>query len=379
MTHALTRKPRGFVLLLGLFALALMTNLTAVGLLRSMTEMRASQGSFARVAAFHRAEAGIDDALVSLRGLSQNEINDLLEDDAVAVCQGISGCTYLVRDDVEPDGDPLVDSNQIVLVTSTGAVGAGSSTLQASVQLPVGGNIFDWGVFARGAFMHNNAQIGDLGNQVPIHLKHDFAIELGNDIYAPFVRFGFGLNGCPQCEAGNLAVLHGPDPGTLPAFQINQAFGLPSGSATTLDLSPYYAQAIQECMAEAPGHTQADCESGAAGSRHHITGSIGDTVTISNGPPINGIIYVEKGVNLDLEGTVVINGTIVHEGYAENGNQGRLRFKSNANITIDSTAGADPFAPGMAVVGGAQLDSFDTTAVNVQGYMMGGTGTSTPQ
>ena len=69
---------RGFVLLVGLFALTGVATFAALGLARSMSELQGANASANATAAFHLAEGGLDNALTILRGSLQTaQVNAL--------------------------------------------------------------------------------------------------------------------------------------------------------------------------------------------------------------------------------------------------------------------------------------------------------------
>ena len=168
----------------------------------------------------------------------------------------------------------------------------------------------------------------------------------------------------------NPSIFHG-SPSILKWYQ------LPLEASTRIDLNPYYQEAIEQCVAD--GFTSADCESGAAGSYHHMVS--GTTVIDGSVTPVlEGVFYVEKDATIEFQGTVTVQGTIVHEGWqvanynlANPYEKGSIRLLPNAHVTIDSYAGAAPFARGVAILGQPPIDAGrNDIALVAKGFVMAG-------
>jgi len=351
----------GFLMMWGLFVLSTLLLLTGAGLNRSMTDLRVANRSIDLYGAFHLAEAASDEALQLLGSLPRNRVDDLLAlpDDPPTTC-AIGSCTFKVEDDAEADGDPQRDTNGIVIVKAEGP--AVDATQRVRITVKLGQSIFDQGVMAWEIAMSGDAEIGEDGTRPVISARQKFTTGVGTDVYAEAVRFQVPITtgpggSCPDCD--DPTIFH-PTPDLQ--GKLGASFVLPA-AVTTLDLNPYYEQAIAECQAE--GHTEASCQDGSAGSSHHI---VADT-TLAAGTTYDGIIYVEKGVNVSIPSGVTIYGTVVHEGYKDTALKGHLQI-SGTNVLIDSTSAG--LAPGVAILGGPLFISTPASAATIKGFVMVG-------
>jgi hypothetical protein len=168
------------------------------------------------------------------------------------------------------------------------------------------------------------------------------------------------------------------DPGVFPGNPDYNTSGVADlSSQLSFDPTPYYTKAIQQQSATQP--------------YHHITA---DTTIDGNqlAGPLEGVIYVEAGKTLTLQNTVVIHGTIVHEGMAVDALNtryfGSVKLAAGSSVTIDSfhptdinqdTVPEDPFAPGAAVVGSPMLEWKNTASLGngtsdpgINGFVMAG-------
>lgn len=404
---------RGFVFMTSLLMLAGMATLVTLGLTRSMTELSASSRYVANQQAFHLAEAGLEAALrdpklqnSSGNPLTQGEANALIGTtlfDNVPLGEG----TYRVV--VEDDGTP---GDAFVRLVSTGTINDDArQILRATVWLPVPTpQALDYAVSADGLRLVGNSKLGDGAldgsGRVPLHITatgdpagspQRWALETpGNSavIYASHVEF---LNPWNQtldqlCEKCTNPGIFPTTPAPAPVFNTSGVSALPHPS---FDFRPYYDKAIEQCQLE--GYTQQACRDGTAGSYHHIT----TDRTITN-ETLEGMIYVESGVQLTFKGDVAIRGTIVHEGtsytFNWNGQSGRwdrvddygtidmssghlaINSYSPTDIDQDGTSEA-AFAPGMAILGGPILhwsnnisleDPNDPSAPGIRGFVMVG-------
>lgn len=180
-------------------------------------------------------------------------------------------------------------------------------------------------------------------------------------------------------------------PTTPPPAPVYNTSGVSAVPDVVIDYRVYYAKAIEQCVAE--GHPQAACEDGTAGSWHHITPN-SPTVNLWGGY-VEGIIYIEAGMTMELYNNVRINGTIIHEGYVPVGSLstlvGSIRLNSGATLTMDSYVKTDinhdgvqeePFAPGLAIIGPEYLwlpkntclgnCTIDPANPGIKGFVMGG-------
>ncbi len=378
------RRPSGFLLVTGLMVLTGLLTLTSLGLTRSLTDLRSANVMIDQTQAFQLAEGGVDVAIRELSLAIPSAIDTILrgadntpnttDDGRLAlVTTPLGSYTITVTDNTDGDNNLFLDADGIVIVRSRGDVGGLQPvTISATLDLP--GNPFQNALMACAVRFQDNARLGNsFDTDLPVLLNFSLETELSNRMYATDLYFTSNPGSCNHCSNPivypNAPTIHGGQ-NPLQARAKN----------SLLDLRPYYDVAIEQCVAEnpaAPGRLAA-CTNGTANSVHHITAD-----TMLNNTTINGIIYVERGVNLDLQGNVQINGTIVHEGYNHQGalasspaqalNFGRIKLLTGAHLTIDSTTGA-PFAPGVAMVSGAIFRTSSATTTDVTGYMMVGGG-----
>jgi len=349
------RNRRGFLLIMGLSVLSTLLLLTSAGLTRSMTELRVANRFVNVNGAFHIAEGALDEALrlLAIPGAHMT-VNELLDDGFQPAA--IAGGRFAIED----DGNP---TNDIVQVRAEGSVAGVTQRLRATVRL--GQSIFDQGVMAWEIAMSGNAEIGEDGIRPIVSAHQNFTVGPVNDVYVSAIRMGVPITtgpggSCPECN--NPINFHPTHPGPgVPGVLLPAA-------VTTLSLAPYYGQAIAECQAQ--GYTPAACANGTAPSYHHIVSDA--TISAAAYPGgLDGVIYVEKGVNLDIASDVEIRGTIVHEGYDDRQGvkRGHLQI-TGANVVIDSTGSS--FAPGVAVVGGPLFISTDGSSATIRGFVMVG-------
>jgi len=248
--------------------------------------------------------------------------------------------------------------------------------------------------------LSGNATLGDLDpdgrpsiyifNNAGVTVGEAFETVASNNVYLNSVDFRNPwdqtlIELCPDCLSPG--IFHTPQP----VYNgVEAAFGDPNSvpyATPTITIDPvlYYNEALAECQAQ--GHTPAACQSGAAGSYHHI---VSDT-TISGGQSgitLEGVIYIEAGVDVIFKNDVTINGTIFHEGTSRDPatnkyNAGSISLPAGTNFHINSEAapswGGNAFARGIAIAGAATLDwkntaslanPADPAAPGIKGFVM---------
>ncbi len=389
------RNERGFFLLCAYEILVGAMLMVAIDLTRTVTETRASQQSLVLHQADHLAEAGLDAALAGpLQGpFNQGQIDALIGTQLFSPPQTLPGGTYSVS--VQQDAANQADA--LVKLVATGTSGGRSRTLNIVVELPtVAPGPFNYVVAATTINISgNSALMGSSANRVPIYINGTTVGSGGKTVY-PFetvtsdtiwaVQVDFlnpgNLSTVDQlCRHCTNAAVFPVVPPPAPVFNLHA----PPVPAPVLDLHPYYQEAIQECTTA--GNTQADCEAGTPWTINHITTD--RTIDGGTGTPalLEGVIYVEAGVTLTFKGNVIVHGTIVHEGtglvWTNSGTRkavnpnlpgacssgcslsmqpGYIKLASGTILSIDSNSTwyynpmLHPFAPGLAIIGGAILD-----------------------
>ncbi len=337
------RSPRhanGFVLILCLFVLTSLLGLTAVGLTRSSTEFSVSSQSAAMTQAFYLAEAGLDAKLAQLG--DEDPGND-----------GTELTTTL--DGTHRFAVSLQDQGQgIWWVASTGVASGISQRVQAVIRLPSPKTAFDYTVAGRGINLDGNATIGSIAERASMYVDaNDVGLSPAylvtgnaNNIWASQIDFynphRLSLSTlCPNCP--NASIFH---PGTPPVvFNLN-ARRIPP---IALALGPYYTAAVSQ---QTLGQLY-----------HHLTHD-----TAFTDATLEGVVYVECGVDVTFRGTSVVHGTIVHEGVCAN--RGGIKINSNGSLAINSYAGTNPVAPGLAIIGAPYLSFGNTTSIDIVGFVM---------
>lgn len=287
--------------------------------------------------AFQMAEAGLDDRLTALNGVTADQIPGLIAQtpSTIPLGDGLSSFTYQYLD----DGDPTIDG---VILRVTGTFRNTTQQLEGGVRL--GGSamnpIFNYAAAGRTINMDGNAIIGDAFNAQaklytsgPATTSGLFATSGSNAVWAAQVDFYNPTNQplaiiCPNCS--NPAIFHAP-------VTFNMA--APSVPVLSLDLRPYYNQAVAE------GHV--------------ITSS--QTYTNQS---LSGVYYVECGVSVTFKGNCSLRGTLVHEGC-----NGDIKIASNGVLTIDSLSGTQ-FDKGSAILGAPGIQFGNTTSIDISGVVM---------
>jgi hypothetical protein len=344
------QRSNGYVLLAVLFIVTLLVNFILFGLVRSSQDLAGARLTTAMAQAFHLAEGGLDDQLARLEAMPSSAVNQLLRNLPAQLACSVPDCQLLITDDEETDRNPTRDTNGLVVISATGTTGGIARRVRAIVAVDASApETFPYGVAGSTIDMDGNATFGDSNDpttttifvQGPPQAGGSFLTSGTNNVYAGLVAFHNPYDYqpstlCTNCSDPN--TFHGP-----PAFD----WHADAPDPLTLDLRRYYDEARYQ--------------------QHVIT-----TNTRFRNQTINGVWYVECGVTIDIEGSVTLNGTLVHEGC-----RGQINLKEQASLTVDSTAGTRPFAPGMAIIGAPDLLTGRNTTVRVRGLvMMTGGGTS---
>lgn len=414
--------------------MALCTMASAIILLsaamnRSLTELLGVNRNVNVQQAFHMAEGGLDAALTDprLQGpFTQSQVNQLMVDVLSSSTPFVSWTStdglrrYSVRlqEDATPD-DPLA------VLVSTGTGSSTTQQLQTTIRFNMNQappSLFDYAIAASNLNLSGNAVLGDAAangsGRVPIYIDSGgvgssptYALDSAASatVYAKKVDFLQGWNSsntldvlCRHCSNASVFPV---TPGPAPIFNLQNVTQPPM---PTIDVMSYYNQAVAQCVAE--GYAQAYCNNPTLGCQpgycpgNKPTSRIFATVnTVANNFTIDGnnypnglegIIYIEAGVNVTFKNNVVIKGTIVHEGVGYNTVDGKLvkgtiTFAANSSVWIDSTASTDinsdgtpepPFASGLAVLGSPILDWKSTATIGdgssinpgIVGFVMAG-------
>ncbi|MBU4258114.1 MAG: hypothetical protein KKH45_01815 [Proteobacteria bacterium] len=129
---------KGMVLPLGLMFLAIIAILGTTAVIVTTTDLKIGSNYKTSVQAFYVAEAGIERAKLVLFQGSDNGLDDELATKTILdnVSLGNGSYTVQVDDNNDGDGDPSVDSDGKVIVTSTGtAPNNAQSVIEATVEL----------------------------------------------------------------------------------------------------------------------------------------------------------------------------------------------------------------------------------------------------
>lgn len=374
---------QGFFLLTSLLVTAGMSMVAVVTLTRALTEQAAISRMAATHQAFFLAEAAMDRAIADprLQGLTQAGIDSLLTVDSLLfdhVPFGAGTYTVTVQDNTEPDGNPNVDTDQrIVLVIqgeTTGRIDS-THTIQAMIQVSTGQpSPFDYAVSTGSIQLSGNAQLGDMATPASLYVHgsfnaagwEPFDTTGSSDVWASTIKFynpeADPLSDlCPNCA--DSSIFHGP-----PTITSSGVTALPP---LTVDLNPYYTESgVQQGVDGLAYHRitanrtiSCGTSSGGGPSMIHVPSGV-----------VEGIIYVERDVNLTFSGACTVKGTIVHEGATSNSSAAKIIKSDNTTLTIDSTAAnsfGTAFAPGVAILGGGVLD-FSSGTIMITGFVTAG-------
>jgi hypothetical protein len=333
------------------------------------------------------------------------------------LCPGAGTYRVMLLENEEADANLLADSDWLLRLEARGASAAVETTLLTDVELvPETTTVFDYPIVAWRVNLDGNAVLGrkcaDLGNPPGCTdnfmrmyiLSHGnrnvnfFGLEgeplvttAMNKVYAEEIQFYNQQNKplsdlCSRCEPQTAAnpVFRGPDAAPyngVPQYDLQA----PQLERQPLDLEPYYLAAKAQ-------------ESTDGKATHHLRGPVGTKHVIDcNTHPdfaggFTGLIYVERGNNLEFKGKCVINGTIAHEGMSwidtfdpitnttTRTVYGYLTL-NQASLRLDSYGTTDPntgkysgFAPGLAIAG-APILAFQKNpkhSVHIKGFVMGG-------
>ena len=334
------------VFLLALFGVTSVLTLSMAGLTRSASWLLAANRAVAKEQAFHLAEAGLDRALKEkLTGaftrldITNTLLNAVLYDQAP-----LSTGTYAVRveDNDDGDGDTASDTDNRVIIRTSGLSGGTPASLTITVELANGGppDPFHWTVAAAQIQLKGNAEVGDIANRARIYHGNDgeFTTTASNEVWASEIAFydpnDLGLAAlCGRCSDASIfhpMVTFDLDGPNLPDFG--------------LDLRPYYNEA------QAQGHV------------------ITSDTTFTN-TSLSGVYYVECGVEMEFKDAVTVTGTIVHEGHCGGGPTRSITVASGGSLTIDSASGAQ-FDRGMAIIGAPHLEFPNSSSITITGFVM---------
>ncbi len=351
----------GFILLATMAFLAGVLTLTSVGMTRSMIELLAAQRAVDVMQAFHLAEGSLDDALKQLKTLTPAQINGLLSHTQTLTCE-LPGCGLSVSDNV---AGSTQDTDGLIVVTAEGkSVGVTKVTqrILATVQVGnPGGQAFNYAVAGSTINLDGQARIGTAFDTVKDAAKlymedsptgGTLITTASSKVYAGQLDFVNLANLplytgspslCPRCDDGSVFPLQPVD--------LLANLHAPKLPSIVIDLAPYYSEALREQTID-------------GNSYHHLTSD----QTLQN-VTLQGLIYIECGVNVVFKGTSTVNGTIVHEGCG-----GNINIGSNGRLTIDSTVSTPtfgvPFEPAIAILGQPDLGWGNTTTIDIKGFVM---------
>lgn len=404
------RTNRGTIFIMALCTIASTIILLSASMNRSLTELLVVNHEVNAQQAFHMAEGGLDAALVDSRlqgPFTQSQVDQLLSNAQASSTPFLSWASpngplsYTVRLQ-----DDATSGNPLALLVSTGTGASTTQQLRTTIRFNVNQappSLFNYAIAASNLNLSGSAMLGDAApdgsGRVPIYIDSGgvgssptYALDspASATVYAKKVDFLQGWNPsntldvlCHYCSNASVFPV---TPGPAPIFNLQNVTQPPM---PTIDFMSYYNQAVAQCVAE--GYAQAYCNNPSLGCQpgycpgNKPTSRIFDTVnTVANNFTIDGnnypngiegVIYIEAGVNVTFKNNVVIKGTIVHEGVGYNqasGNlvSGTITFAANSSVSIDSTASTDinsdgtaepAFAPGLAVLGGPILN-WKTTA-----------------
>lgn len=340
----------GYVILACLFVIAFLLNFILFGLVRSTQDLGAARLMAASTQAFHLADGGLDDQIARLQAMSSSAVNQMLRNLPAQLPCSVADCELLITDDQEADRNPARDTNGLIVVSATGTAGGTTRRVRAIVQVDATApETYPYSVAGSTIDMDGNATFGDpldaadttLLAQGPPQAGGSFLTSGTNHVYAGLIAFHNPNDYQPSTLCTNCAdvnTFHGP-----PAFDWHADAPAP----LALDLDRYYDEARYQ--------------------QHVLTAH-----TRFRNQTITGVWYAECGVNINIEGSVTLNGTLVHEGC-----RGQINLQEQASLTVDSTAGVRPFSPGMGIIGAPDLLTGRNTTVRVKGLvMMTGGGTS---
>ena len=436
----------GFLFLMTLFTLTGLLSLTVVGLGRSVTELTAASRQVDAARAFFLAEAGLDRAIKEKlmkdppgSCLTQPDLDALLAAPGAPLFLGndafLPGGKYLVRiADAPGVADP-----RIVRLTSNGITtnDMTTQTVSAIVQLPAAQaqpGPFDYLASAGRLDFSGSSKLGyDAGfggngaGRVTLLLKDASTISnyggdalhtvTSSEIWASRIDFinpsNQTLNDPAQCKSSNCLCPNCYDPATPawgdptvfppsragePTAPVYRTSGASDVQGVTVDLKALYDTMLVQCQSK--GYSLATCES-MNNTCQYACGHITKDVTIDGSKltgPLEGIIYVEVGVQVTIKGAVTIKGTLVHEGYAfdptlddptlppsaQIGLIGEINSGPGMSLIIDSYAQTDlnkdgvtenPAAPGAAILGGPLLTWANNSCLgSTSGHACGGSG-----
>lgn len=351
-------RPNGGYLLItsGLIIISLIS-FASIGLTRSLTDLQCANHVVAGIQAFHTAEAGVDGYLAFLRRSVAGEVNQLLSSlpQRDLPCDEVAGCTILeVRDDASDDaidGDPSRDSNKLIVIKVQGLVRNVPQMIEATLYVDTSNPMaYPYSVAGKTINMDGKSMFGDplewdktiIYAQGPPDAGGSFLTTNSNAVWAKRIAFYNPTSAllpalCQNCD--DPTIFHSkPSEKTPPTFDLNA----PKAPDLTVDLKPYYDKALMT------GHVISATPAQA----------FKDTT-------LTGVYYVECGVSLTFSGTVTIHGTIIHEGCG-----GTIELLSQATLILNSTTGASPFAPGMAIIGAPMLLFKETATMNITGIVM---------
>ena len=320
----------GSVILVVMGFAAMGAMLVAVLMFASGSAMKRARQEYRFERAFFIAEAGLERAKLSI---ATNLLNiDAFVSNKVfgfgAAPVAFAGGEYLVgvRDDLESDGNSNVDTNNTVIVTSTGRFENATQVIEAELNMtasipPVTG--------ADGA-------LGLYGSNATLDISHPSALIHGEDYDVP-ANFDCSGSGCDGILTTNPAVagVYAPT-SALPV--INGATHITGNPPVSTNQGIYIEQDWFNLVRTITQNVDIVLGSGNItstnlGTRANpkisiVTGNAKITGTVDGA----GILIVNGGVEIDLAGTFHYEGLVIIIG--DNINDSSLEFndKGNANI-----------------------------------------------
>lgn len=343
-----TRQAKGLFAFAAIFVLTGMLTLIAVGLNRSLSELRLANRFTANTQALHLAEAGLDAKLAQLLADPADDDTAAIPPDAATggTIEPIAGQRYWV---LIPEAPTITSQGFQFTVQAFGSAGGSTMSIRATVRQSGGPSIFKYAIAGKTINLDGNATIGDPAKPAPLYVEASPTIgtaaletNASNVVWADTIDFvnpaNLLLSGlCPRCPP--LV----PYLSSTGVFRQVNGYNLQAQQFPTIKLSltPYYE----------------------ARTLHII-----QATTLHNAD-LTGIIYVESRVPLKFTGTSHICGAIVHEG-GPNGDIELVRAQGvNPSLTIDSTCGPD-LVRGLAVIGAPNLHAGNNEHIDINGFVM---------
>ncbi|MFN3532312.1 MAG: pilus assembly PilX N-terminal domain-containing protein [Candidatus Brocadia sp.] len=345
------RDEKGIILIVVLALIAILSLVGTTAVITTTTDIKISSNYKTGVQAFYAAEAGVERAKNVLKA-STNGFNDELlgndgiqetSDDGILSFGGSSSFgngSYAVRitDNDDGDGDLFYDSDNIVVITGTGAIKNASHTIEVmfkKIQIPidVDGALSIYG---------NDPEIEINGNACKIH---------GDDYNVPvdFDCTGSGCDGSPSGGTATAGIYFSstPDPGDISDVKTTgphqNTFGSPPTKvAGGIYSSQYWQNKANELIPLADVTLSGGTISGnqTLGTRSNpqitvVTGNVHFTGSVDGAGILIVQDEVEFGGNLHFEGIIIV-----------------LSDENNGEVELDLGSGGTPRLFGAVVLAG---------------------------